>query len=360
MRILTFFLLFIISGFADSPKAPFPIQTPQSPKILAGESFTLRMSGVPTEDINSISGNYTVSPKGEITLPKLKSPIQAAGQTSDELSKIIEQAYLREKIYEHPTVNIGPHGFVPGQKVLSVDGELHYPGDVLWRAELTLLTAIKERGGVTKSANVSKVELFRGTKQIEYDLRTLTKETDPVLEAADQVVVLGFPGAATAAFLQPGQGFRLRVSSVSLDDLQQISGNYTVSTEGTIKLPYVEGVLKVTNKTEADVAALIRKKFREVSRLKNAEVFLASSPSGCVYTVFTVGGEVKKPQEFMFKPGINLFVAIAMCGGPTEYSNLKKVKLIRGKTETVYDLKKLTNETVPLLEPGDQIVVPGG
>lgn len=358
MRILTFFLLFIISGFADTPKAPFPIQTPQSPKILAGESFALRMSGVPTEDINSISGNYTVSPKGEVTLPKLKLPIQAAGQTSDELRKIIEQAYLREKIYEHPTVNIGPHGFVPGQKVIPVVGELQFPGNVLWRADLTLLTAIKERGGATQLANT--VWLFRGARQTEYDLRRLTKNSDPVLEATDQVVVSGVWGYSTGTTLQPGQSFRMRVIGVSEEDLEQISGTYTISAEGTLKLPYVEGVIKATNKSESDLVAIITKKFREVERLKNAKVMLLSPPLTCVYTVVTVGGEVKKPQEFMFKPRINLFAAIAMCGGPTEYADVKKVKLIRGKTETVYDLKKLTNETVPILEPGDQIVVPGG
>ena len=360
MRILTFFLLLLISGFTDTLKAPFPISPPQSPKILAGESFTLRMSGVPTEDINSISGNYTVSPKGEVTLPKLTSPIKAAGQTSDELSRIIEQAYLREKIYEHPTVNIGPHGFVPGQKVIPVVGELQFPGNVLWRADLTLLTAIKERGGVRKSAKGPKVKLLRGMKLLEYDLGSLTKETDPVLEATDQVVVRGLPEASTAAFLQPGQGFSMRVRGVSVEYLNLFSGDYTVSADGTIRLPYVEGVLNVTNKSEADVLAIITKKLREMERFKNIEVSLARASPRFVYTVFSGGGEAQPPQEFAFRPGVRLFAALAMYRGPTAFSDLKKVKLIRGKTETIYDLKKLTKETSPLLEPGDTIVLPGG
>lgn len=355
MRIVTILILFAISCLAGSQKAPSPIATPQLPKILAGESFALRMSGVPNEDIHSISGDYTVSPEGEITLPKLKAPIQAAGQTSDELSKIIEQVYLREKIYAHPTVHIGPHGFVPGQKVIPVVGELQFPGQVLWRAGLTLLTAIKERGGVTKSATVPKVKLLRGMKLLEYDLGSLTKETDPVLEAKDQVVVRGLPEVATAAFLKPGQVFTLRLRGAPEEN--SISGHWTVPADGTIKLPYVKGDLNIINKSEADVVAMITTKLREVERFKNIEVSLVSSSPRFFYTVFTVGGEGNTPQEFAFRPVIHLFAAIARCGGPTKRA---EVKLIRGKTETIYDVKKLTEETSPLLEQGDTIVLSGG
>ena len=360
MRIPTTLLLLAISCLAQKPVETKPQPTDQPAKILAGETLILRMVGIPAEDMASISGCYTVSPKGEVTLPKLKSPIHAAGQANEELCKAIRQAYVKENIYEHPTAIIGlPECRLPGNVVM-LGGELNSPGELPWRSGLTLLTAIKERGGVTEFANVSKVKLVRGKKQMEYDLRTLTTETDPVLEATDQVVVSGFWESPKTTILQPGQSFRLRVTRVSIEDLQQISGNYTISTEGTIKLPYVKGVIKVADKAQADVGAIITRKFREVERLKNAEVVISLSDIGCYDPYVTVGGEVKIPQGFPFKPGVTLLEAIKLCGGPTEYSNMKKVKLIRGKTETVYDLKNLTNETLPILEPGDQIVVPEG
>lgn len=361
MRILTFFLLLAISCLAQKSVEPKSQPTAQPLKILAGEKLILRMVGIPTEDMASISGYYIVSPKGEITLPKLKSPIHAAGQTNEELGKVIQQASVKEKIYERPTAIVGlPECRMPGNVVM-LGGELNNPGEVPWRAGLTLLKAIEERGGVTEFANVSKVKLVRGKKQMQYDLRTLTKENDPVLDATDQVVVSGFWESPKTAILQPGQGFRLRVTGVSIEDLQQISGNYTISAEGTIKLPYIQGVIKVADKAQADVVAIITRKFREVERLKNAEVVISLSDDiGCYDPYVAVGGEVKRPQGFPFKPGVTLLEAIKLCGGLTTFSDIKKVKLIRGKTETVYDLKKLTKETSPILEPGDQIVVPGG
>jgi polysaccharide export outer membrane protein len=79
-------------------------------------------------------------------------------------------------------------------------------------------------------------------------------------------------------------------------------------------------------------------------------------------------GEVAKPGVFRVPLGTNVLELISLAGGPTEYSNLSKVKLTRrasGGTASIVetvDLARYTdakgNPLIPMLAPGDLITVP--
>ena len=65
------------------------------------------------------------------------------------------------------------------------------------------------------------------------------------------------------------------------------------------------------------------------------------------------------PVRVPYGKGMNIFAAINRAGGAS-WDDPRKVKLIRGKTETIYDLRKINNANNPELQPGDQIIVPEG
>ena len=61
--------------------------------LKAGESFGLRISGVPADEVQLVSAQYGISDAGTIRLPYLKISIQAAGLKPSALARKIEAAY---------------------------------------------------------------------------------------------------------------------------------------------------------------------------------------------------------------------------------------------------------------------------
>ena len=57
-------------------------------------------------DAPDISGEYRVSPSGQIALPLLSAPIVAAGRTPAQLSELISEKYRESEIFGHPRVTV--------------------------------------------------------------------------------------------------------------------------------------------------------------------------------------------------------------------------------------------------------------
>ena len=57
-------------------------------------------------DAPDITGEYRVSPTGQIEIPLLSAPIVAAGRTPAELSEIIGEKYRESEIFSHPRVTV--------------------------------------------------------------------------------------------------------------------------------------------------------------------------------------------------------------------------------------------------------------
>ena len=79
-----------------------------------------------------------------------------------------------------------------------------------------------------------------------------------------------------------------------------------------------------------------------------------------------VWGEVKNPGTFQVPDNTDLISLLSFAGGPTEGAKLSRVKLIRSfsprKEVRIMNvekyLKKGNHEEVPIIKPGDTIVVP--
>ena len=84
-------------------------------------------------------------------------------------------------------------------------------------------------------------------------------------------------------------------------------------------------------------------------------------PTVIAARVVNVGGSVRRPGEVPLRENMRLFQAITRAGGFTDSEKVREVKLIRGKKETKYDVRRIKADgsNNPLLQDGDQIIVPG-
>jgi polysaccharide export outer membrane protein len=57
-------------------------------------------------DAPDITGEYRVSPTGQIALPLLPEPMIAAGRTPAQLSELISEKYRKSEIFSHPRVTV--------------------------------------------------------------------------------------------------------------------------------------------------------------------------------------------------------------------------------------------------------------
>lgn len=136
---------------------------------------------------------------------------------------------------------------------------------------------------------------------------------------------------------------------VSVSGLPALSDNYVIGSDGQIALPLIDGVT-------AQGASTGQLQETIAEQLRNRQVLL--KPSVSVQLTkgkpFYVLGEVKKPGEYLYRPGMTVLTAIATAGGFTFRAKQDKVLVTRsigGKLVT----GTVTSERQIL--PGDTINV---
>ncbi len=152
-----------------------------------------------------------------------------------------------------------------------------------------------------------------------------------------------------------GDKFELRVHND-----EKLSGEFTVSNEGTITYPYL-GRVPVEGKTCADVEDEITKGL--------ANGYLKDPTVRCSITEYNskrifIFGEVKKPGSFPYKTNITIIEGVALAGGFSESADSNGTKLSRvingveiQVTVPMQDIVEGKSRNIKLL-PGDILYVP--
>jgi polysaccharide export outer membrane protein len=154
-----------------------------------------------------------------------------------------------------------------------------------------------------------------------------------------------------------GAGDMFEVRVFRQDDM---TGTYSVSSEGTISFPLI-GEVAVAGKTPADVERELRERLAE-GYLTNPQVsVLVKEYKSKKISVF---GQVREPGTFAYSEGMTVVEAVAQAGGFTDLARKNAVSVTRavGKEKTKF--------TVPVedigegkadnfyLRPGDVVFVP--
>jgi polysaccharide export outer membrane protein len=105
---------------------------------------------------------------------------------------------------------------------------------------------------------------------------------------------------------------------------QQLSGRIRVGSDGTIMLPLI-GQVRAAGLSTNDLQTDLTNRFAKYVHDPKVTVRIFDPAS----RVFYVLGEVTKPGMYKLMSGEVLSQALAAAGGPTEYANLRKIKLVR-------------------------------
>ena len=165
---------------------PIAVQA-QDAVLRAGDTVELRIGGVPTEEIQQVSGPYTVDGEGFLNLPHI-GKVRAASATQAQVQAAIESTYRSQQIYTNPSITL----LVPDTaRFVNTTGEVKAPQRVPFTADLTLLGAISASGGFTEFADRGKVRLLRDQKTTIYNAKEILKDPskDVRLRPGDQVDV---------------------------------------------------------------------------------------------------------------------------------------------------------------------------
>jgi polysaccharide export outer membrane protein len=152
-------------------------------------------------------------------------------------------------------------------------------------------------------------------------------------------------GAATGNEIAAGDRLRITVFG---DD--RMSGEYNVDESGAITIP-LGGPVSVAGRTAENAAAAI------ASVLVTAGLFRDPKVTVEIVTLrpFYILGEVNRPGEYPYRPGMSLFAAVATAGGYTYRADSGTV-FIRKATEKAEREYGISADIA--IMPGDVIRIP--
>lgn len=154
-----------------------------------GDSFDMRLTGVPEEFIRDIASlQYTIGPDGTVNIPHI-GKTRASGLTSTQLEDAIQAKYIAGKIFTNPTVIVN---VAQGARFVSISGGVKGPGKQQWTSDMTLGSAIGGAGGLGEFSNGKGIRIIRDSKVFgAYNFKDITKDPsrDPKLLPGDQVIV---------------------------------------------------------------------------------------------------------------------------------------------------------------------------
>jgi len=164
------------------------------------------------------------------------------------------------------------------------------------------------------------------------------------------------PLSAQDAVLRPGDTLDLRLGGVPPEEIQAVSGPYTIDGEGFVNLPHI-GRIRAAAATQAQLQGTIENAYRSQQIYTNPSITLGVPMEA---RFVNTGGEVKAPQRVPFTPDITVLSAISASGGFTEFADQSKVRLLRDGRVTIVNVKEVRRDPSKdiRLKPGDKIEVP--
>ena len=148
---------------------------------------------------------------------------------------------------------------------------------------------------------------------------------------------------------------------VPADDSPNVTSSYTISENGTIKMPYLDREIAASGISTTELARRIEAAYKGAEIYTNPTInIVINDPSKQAPHIVTVGGEVKTGgSQVPLRDGMRLYNAIMAAGGFTEFADIRRVKVIRGTREFLFDMRKLDPQgsNNPLLMDGDTIHV---
>jgi polysaccharide biosynthesis/export protein len=319
-----------------------------------GDSVLLIING--SGDL-SITTTYGVSERGIVKLPQLEE-IEASGLTVEALIQRINAAYQTAGLAGVSVSAPKPEEPKGIFKLRKGPGKAE---EFPLRAGMTLLAAINRAGGM--DGKVRQIKILRGGKELIFDVRKILPDgsNNPMLMDGDEILIQASSEKPDgAALLNPGDTVLIKLKEPASDS-HKITTVYSVSNQGTIKLPLLKQEIPAWGLSEAALARSLEIAYIKLGIFKFPIIQVTLPPLAKISEKsVAVAGEVQSAGEFAWTKGMTLREAIQRAGGITELAAFHRVKIVRNGKELVYDLREIKpdNSNNPVLMDGDQIIVP--
>jgi len=145
---------------------------------------------------------------------------------------------------------------------------------------------------------------------------------------------------------QLGPGDEIRITVFGFDAL---SGTYAVSDSGIIAVPLV-GTLSVQGRSIGDVETMLASTLQKRDIAPRANISIQVQR----YRPFYILGEVQKPGEISYAPGMTILKAVSIAGGYTFRADTKQAIVSRPGARP----ERGRAAPMDAVRPGDTIIVP--
>ncbi len=181
------------------------------------------------------------------------------------------------------------------------------------------------------------------------------RRTVSLLLAGSAVMLLA--GCAVGADLPPlptaqGDDYQLGTGDqvrVVVFDQKQLSDDYDIGQSGTIDIPLL-GPVRASGRTADGLAAAIAAGLTRRGILRNPQVAVDVRR----YRPFSILGEVNKPGQYAFEPGMTVLTAVSIANGFTYRAVESRVGIVRVRHGRSREYKAPADA---LIAPGDVINV---
>lgn len=175
---------------ADAHAVPEPALQQRHPRYVLQHGDVLLLNFPLTPEMNQ---TVTIQPDGYVNLQGANS-VYAQGLTTPALSEAVKKAYVG--MLHDPIVSIDVEDFQ--KPFFSVLGQVGKPGQYELRADISVVEALAEAGGLTMSTAKTQVFLFRRTSADWFEVRKINlkeilrgkeMKEDTMLKAGDMIYV---------------------------------------------------------------------------------------------------------------------------------------------------------------------------
>ncbi|HHB1592193.1 TPA: SLBB domain-containing protein [Vibrio campbellii] len=333
----------------------------------------------------SLNKGFQVDKRGRINLPEI-GPVFVAGYNEAQLQSVITDN-LRTAFRDVDNVRV----FVKEQQLLiSVQGYVVKPGEYTLPSGSNIQMFLYEAGGLRPGAQLDKIIVKRGNKNIEFDYKLFLDTGDdsklPALESLDVLFVPASPLVGNIE--QEFDAAKLANSGDSADSARAIKvfgevnapGSFTYKPNTTL----VDVVMRAGGVTRYASVEQIRVITNNTPVMFNLKRYLDSGDQNLLpevlpgTTIFVpkqeeeikaganvvyVMGEVAHPGAYEGKKGASFMDILANAGGPTRFAESRQIRVIKADGGVInFDLtahtEGLSNQRVPAVGPGDAIFVP--
>ncbi|MDK9757984.1 SLBB domain-containing protein [Vibrio sp. D173a] len=333
----------------------------------------------------SLNKGFQVDKRGRINLPEI-GPIFVAGYNEAQLQNVITDN-LKTAFRDVDNVRV----FVKEQQLLiSVQGYVVKPGEYTLPSGSNIQMFLYEAGGLRAGAQLDKIIVKRGNKNIEFDYKLFLDTGDdsklPALESLDVLFVPASPLVGNIE--QEFDAAKFANSGDSADSARAIKvfgevnapGSFTYKPNTTL----VDVIMRAGGVTRYASVEQIRVITNNTPVMFNLKRYLDSGDQSLLpkvlpgTTIFVpkqeeeikaganvvyVMGEVAHPGAYEGKKGASFMDILANAGGPTRFAESRQIRVIKADGGVIsFDLTShtegLSNQRVPAVGPGDAIFVP--